>query len=134
LVHKPWFTSGASAASLFRSIDQKRPTLLLDEVDALFKADKEMSEAVRMVLNAGAHHKGAVSRVVGQGTEMKSKDFKAYCPKALGGIGSLPDTVADRSLQIRLQRKLHGGESRTPERENDQGRCGRSARSHLHMG
>src|SRR4029434_6615537 len=48
--HKPWYAVGASAASLFREIDRSRPTVLLDETDALFKANKEMAEAVRMVL------------------------------------------------------------------------------------
>ena len=105
-VSKAWYTSSASAASLFREIDRNRPTLLLDEMDALFKADKEMAEAVRMVLNAGAHHKGTVSRVVGQGTNMYTKNFHVFCPKALAGIGNLPDTVADRSLHIRLERKM----------------------------
>ena len=106
LVSKAWYTSSASAASLFREIDRNRPTLLLDETDALFKANKEMAEAVRMVLNAGAHHKGTVSRVVGQGTKMYTKNFHVFCPKALAGIGNLPDTVADRSLHIRLERKM----------------------------
>jgi hypothetical protein len=108
LVHKPWYTSSASAASLFRDIDKSQPTLLLDEVDALFKGDKEMAQAVRAVLNAGAHHKGVVSRVVGKGSEMTTKNFSAYCPKALAGIGNLPSTVADRSLHIRLERKMSG--------------------------
>jgi hypothetical protein len=87
LVHKPWSTAGASAASLFREIDQKAPTVLLDEVDALFKGDREMAQAVRGVLNAGAHHKGSVSRIVGQGSSMVTKNFSVFCPKAIGGIG-----------------------------------------------
>jgi len=106
LVRSAWQTSGASAAALFREIEKKRPTLLLDEVDALFKADKEMSQAIRGILNAGAHYKGTISRIVGKGTEMNSKDFACFCPKVLSGIGFLPDTVADRSLHIRLKRKL----------------------------
>src|SRR5215469_3885443 len=108
LVHNPWTTSNGSAASLFRSIEDKRPTLFLDETDALFKGDKETAQAIRGILNAGAHYKGVVSRCVGKGTEIKNKDFSAFCPKAIGGIGTLPDTVADRSLPIRLKRKLPG--------------------------
>jgi Protein of unknown function (DUF3631)/Domain of unknown function (DUF3854) len=111
LVHEPWLTSGASAASLFRKIEERFPTLLLDEVDAIFKGDKEMSEAVRGVLNSGAHHRGKVTRCVGQGTNITTKDFSTFCPKAFSGIGHLPDTVADRSLPIRLMRKLHTEET-----------------------
>jgi hypothetical protein len=65
--------------------------LLLDELDALFKGDKELAQTVRAVPNSGAHYKGRVSRVVGKGTEMTTKNFQTYCPKALTGIGSLPD-------------------------------------------
>jgi Protein of unknown function (DUF3631) len=36
---------------------------------------------------------------------MKVKDFKTFCPKAFAGIGAIPDTVADRSIPIRLQRR-----------------------------
>ncbi len=39
---------------------------------------------------------------------MTTKDFHCFCPKAIAGIGHLPDTVADRSLPIRLKRKLQG--------------------------
>jgi hypothetical protein len=106
LVRQPWQTSSATAASLFREIERKRPTLLFDELDALFKGDKEMAQMVRAVLNAGAHRNGVVSRCVGKGTEIESKDFHVFCPKALAGIGNLPETVADRALPIRLRRKL----------------------------
>lgn len=106
LVREPWMTSGATAPALFRRIDAKRPCLLLDEIDALVKGSPEMAEAVRGVLNAGNKKGATISRCVGKGTEMLVKDFAAFCPKAVSGIGSLPDTVRDRSLPIRLQRKL----------------------------
>jgi Domain of unknown function (DUF3854) len=106
LVRRRWMTSGASAASLYREIDETRPTLLLDEVDRLLKGDKEFAQAVTAVLNAGAHHKGTVSRCVGEGAKQKNKNYRCFCPKAIAGIGSLSDTVADRSIHLRVQRKL----------------------------
>jgi len=36
------------------------------------------------------------------------RDFDTFCPKAIAGIGKLPDTVADRSIPIRLRRKPPG--------------------------
>jgi len=36
---------------------------------------------------------------------------RVFGPKALAGIGALPDTVADRSLPIRLKRRAPSGES-----------------------
>jgi hypothetical protein len=106
LVRKPWHTSSVSGAVLVRRIDSEQPTLLFDEVDAQFKADKETAQAVRQVLNAGAHCKGVASRCTGKGVEIESRDFHVFCPKALAGIGNLPETVADRCLPIELRRKL----------------------------
>jgi hypothetical protein len=34
------------------------------------------------------------------------RGFSTFCPKAVAGIGCLADTVADRSIPIRLKRKL----------------------------
>jgi hypothetical protein len=35
-------------------------------------------------------------------------DFSTFCPKAIAGIGELPDTVTSRSIPIRLKRKAPG--------------------------
>jgi hypothetical protein len=105
LVHNPWHTGRASAAVLVRKIDAHRPTLLLDESDAAFKGDQEYAEMLRGVLNAGHRRGGRASLCVGQGTNISFKDFETFCPKAIAGIGQLPDTVADRSIPIRLKRK-----------------------------
>ena len=107
LVAKPWLTGSVSAATLARKIHQVRPTLLLDESDAAFKGDREYAETLRGVLNSGFKASGSYSRCVGaNGTNLKVEDFKTFCAKAIAGIGQLPDTVADRSIRIRLQKKL----------------------------
>jgi hypothetical protein len=105
LVARPWLTGRVTAAVLARKVDAEGPTLLLDESDAAFKGEKEYAEALRGLLNTG-HRRGGKSTVcVGQGAELSYKDFSTYCPKAIAGIGKLPDTVADRSLPIRLERR-----------------------------
>jgi Protein of unknown function (DUF3631) len=105
LVARPWLTGRVTAAVLARKVDAERPTLLLDESDAAFKGEKEYAEALRGLLNTG-HRRGGKSTVcVGQGAEISYKDFSTFCAKAIAGIGKLPDTVADRSLPIRLERR-----------------------------
>jgi 5S rRNA maturation endonuclease (ribonuclease M5) len=104
LVEKPWFTGRVTAAVLTRKIDAERPTLLLDESDAAFGGEKEYAEALRGVLNTGHSSGGKASCCVGQGSNTGFKDFSTFCPKAIAGIGKLPDTVADRSIPIRLKR------------------------------
>ena len=95
---------------MFRKIAAERPTLLLDEVDALFGARAESTEPIRAILNAGNRPGVAVSRMVGEGASMQPADFEVYCPKVLAGIVTprWPDTVLDRSIVIQLQRKKPG--------------------------
>jgi hypothetical protein len=106
LVAKPWKTGRVTAAALYRMIDHRQPTLLFDETDATFGGDKEFAEALRGVLNQGHTIGTPVSVVVPQGDNFVTKDLNVFCPKAFAGIGNrLPDTVADRSIPIRLMRK-----------------------------
>ena len=105
LVRAPWHAVQPSEAVLYRKIEKDRPTLLLDETDALFsqRGDSRM-EAVRALLNAGARRGVTVPRVLDAKSD-KLVDFAVYCPKALAGIGTLPETVGDRSLLIEMKRK-----------------------------
>jgi hypothetical protein len=108
VVREPQFTASISPAALARTVGQSQPTLLLDELDALLKGDKEMSEAVRGILNSGFQADGAFTRMVGVGAAMKPEQFSTFSPKAMAGIGTLPDTLADRSITIRLERSPRG--------------------------
>ncbi|MFC1917206.1 DUF3631 domain-containing protein [Chloroflexota bacterium] len=105
LVARPWFTGRVTAAVLSRKIDKECPTLLLDESDAAFKGEKEYSETLRALLNTGYRRGGVSSVCTGQGANIGYKDLSTFCPKAIAGIGKLPDTVADRSIPIILKRR-----------------------------
>jgi Protein of unknown function (DUF3631)/Toprim-like len=108
LVCRPWLTGRATAAVLTHKIDDVKPTLLLDESDAAFAGVKEYAEVLRGILNTGYRRGGASSCCVGQGANISYRDFETFCPKAIAGIGKLPDTVADRSIPIRLKRARPG--------------------------
>ncbi|MEQ9491535.1 MAG: DUF3631 domain-containing protein [Alphaproteobacteria bacterium] len=103
LVRNPMPVSGRiTSAALFRSIELYTPTLLLDEVDTFFRDDPEL----RGVINGSQRRSGAWTlRCVGEDNEPRR--FATFCPKALVGIGGLPDTVTDRSIVIRLERRPH---------------------------
>lgn len=106
LVREPWRVTGASEAAMFRKIEQARPTLLLDEIDATFSSHSDRTEPLRAVLNAGNRPGASVARVVGEGHEVR--DFSVFCAKMLSGIdkGSLiPDTIRDRSITITMVRR-----------------------------
>ncbi len=105
LVAKPWLTSRTSAAALVRKVDEVHPTLLLDESDTAFNVGSEYSETLRGILNSGFHISGTSTVCVGSGANMSYRDFSTFCPKAIAGIGKLPDTVNDRSIPIDMKRK-----------------------------
>jgi len=104
LVANPWKVITPTEAVVFRKVDKDRPTLLLDETDAIFgpKANGNY-EGLRALLNAGNRRGTNVPRCVG--TSQTLVAFSVFCPKAIAGIGELPDTIADRAIPIRLKRK-----------------------------
>jgi hypothetical protein len=44
-------------------------------------------------------------------TQCQATDFGVFCPKVISGIGKLPETINDRSIPIRLKRRLRGRKS-----------------------
>lgn len=79
------------------------PTLLIDEVDTFLA---EHGEA-RGILNAGFTRDSAfIIRCVGD--DHTPTRFNVWGAKALCGIGKIADTLADRSIPLRLRRKLPG--------------------------
>jgi hypothetical protein len=105
LAARPWFTGRVTAAVLQRRLERDHPSLLLDETDAAFKKESEYSEALRAILNAG-HRRGCKAWLcVKKGGDIELVGFDVFGPKALAGIGKLPETVADRSIKIVLRRR-----------------------------
>jgi hypothetical protein len=105
VVNRPWFTGRVTAAVLARKVDQDKPTLLLDEIDAAIGSGDEYMEAVRCILNSGFLRNGKVSICVGKGADISFRDLSCFGPKAFAGIGNIPDTVSDRSIVILMRRK-----------------------------
>lgn len=108
LVARPLRVSNISVAALFREIDSDSPTVFFDEADAFFSRKGDAAEELRGILNAG-HRRGAtVARCVGEGKGLKTQRFNVFCPKLVAAIGNLPDTIADRSIHCRLERRREG--------------------------
>jgi hypothetical protein len=91
-----------TAATIYRSLEASPgATLLLDELDAVFRDRSDKYEEVRAVINAG-HRRGATvpRSVPGPKNTWLVKQFQVFGPKALAGIGKLPDTVTDRAIPV----------------------------------
>jgi len=105
LVRGPLPTANIFDAALFRVIDERQPTLLIDEVDAIFGRKAREREELRGIVNAG-YRRGATTHRMGGANNTTLQTFSVYCPKAFAGIGDcLPDTIADRAITIRLKRR-----------------------------
>ncbi|HXT48473.1 MAG TPA: DUF3631 domain-containing protein, partial [Gemmatimonadaceae bacterium] len=93
-------SDGITAAALYRRIDRMAPTMLLDELDTRLRGDS--GELLRGVLNSGFQRGGRITICVGDDHE--ERDFRTFCPKCLAGIGRLWDTVASRSIALRMEK------------------------------
>jgi hypothetical protein len=106
LVYLAWRGTAPTAAALFRMMADG-PTLLLDEVEALGAKNKsETALTILAILNAGYRKGATIPRCDGQKHELKH--FAVYGPKVFAAIGKLPDTLADRSIVISMQRRTKG--------------------------
>jgi hypothetical protein len=112
LVNKPWFTGRVTASALVRKTHHDHPTLLLDESDTAFNAQKEYSEALRGILNSGFERDGTYSMCVTSEHDWKPQDFSTFSPKMIAGIGRLPSTIEDRSIPLQLKRARRGEHER----------------------
>jgi putative DNA primase/helicase len=100
LVPRPLGSANLTPAALFRAIETYRPTLLIDEADTFLA----MREELRGLLNSGHTRPFAVAvRTIGDEHEVRA--FSTWAPKAIALIGTLPDTLADRSILIPMRRK-----------------------------
>ncbi len=99
LVAKPLLADNISAASMFRTIELARPTLLIDEADT-FLAN---SEELRGIMNSGHHRDGQVIRTVGDDHEPRM--FSTWAPVAIACIGKLSGTIEDRSVAVPMRRR-----------------------------
>ncbi|MGH3722038.1 MAG: DUF3631 domain-containing protein [Pseudonocardiaceae bacterium] len=99
----------ATAAALVRSIGRDTPpTVLIDEADAKFgsKRAAEQNEDLRALLNAGFQRGRDARRCVGPMS--KVEQFPTFAMVALAAIGGLPDTITDRAINVRMQRRPAG--------------------------
>lgn len=107
VVPRPVEAMNVSAAYLVRRIsgEDGAPTILFDEVDAVFGSRAPEHEDLRGMLNAG-HRRGAVyGRCVVRGKTVVTEDLPCFAAVALAGLGRLPDTLMTRCVNIHMRRR-----------------------------
>jgi Protein of unknown function (DUF3631) len=105
LVARAWKTGGMTGAALARKVHSEVPTLLLDEADQAFSREREYVAALSGLLNDGYRRRGTYTLCVPKKDGWEFVEHRVYCPKMFAGLRGLPDTVASRSIPIRLKMK-----------------------------
>jgi hypothetical protein len=132
LVSRPVVAANISSPAFFRVIEETQPTLLIDEADTFLQGSDELrgilnagyckkTAFVWRVTDGGnfkfqqptskenedgddtARNVSLLTPAAPSGSRVAK--FSCWCPKAVCSIGRLPDTLADRCIVIRMQRK-----------------------------
>ncbi len=105
VVRRGYLTSGSgvTTAVVFRLNNTQRPTLLIDEAEKL--AGRHADRELIGMLNAGYRRGAQVQRCVERNGDFEVVAFDAFGFRALAAIGRLWDTILDRAITVRLERK-----------------------------
>jgi Protein of unknown function (DUF3631) len=63
------------------------------------------SEDIRGVINSGHRNGATAGRCVLRGKVIETEELASYCAVAMAGLNDLPDTIMDRSIVVRMQRR-----------------------------
>ena len=108
LVARAIFCVQSTPAYITRKIrdSEVEPTLLYDEIDTIFGPTARGSEDLRAVFNSG-YRRGAVRGVCfSEKGKTYTEELPLFCPAALGGLGTLPETIMSRSIIFRMRKCL----------------------------
>ncbi|MEV5893161.1 DUF3631 domain-containing protein [Nonomuraea fuscirosea] len=104
--HQPFITVNSSSAAVYRSITEDPPTMLVDEADTIFGPKADGNEDLRGLLNAGHQRNRPAKRYDAATNRVES--IPTFAMAALAGIGSMPDTIEDRAVVVRMRRRAPG--------------------------
>lgn len=103
LVFRPLESSNLTAPALFRTLHERGGTLLLDEAERLRDGTPDAGE-LRSILLSGYKAGSPAIRLEKAGESFRRTEFDCFGPKALAGIGSLPEALASRCIRVGMFR------------------------------
>ncbi len=103
MVFRPLQSSSLSAPALFRTLNDRGGTLLLDEAERLKDSGPDMAE-LRTMLLAGYQSGGRATRLEKVGDRFITREFHVFGPKALACIAGLPPALVSRCIPITMLR------------------------------
>ena len=110
LVRRPMHAVHCTPAALFRAVGDldNRPTILFDEIDSVFGPKARENEELRAFLNAGHRRSGLTFRCESVGNTHTVVSFASFAAVALAGLHDVPDTIATRSVIVKMRRRGPG--------------------------
>lgn len=108
LVSRPEVAANTTVAALFLAVmedTENPPTVILDEADTVFgtKTKAEQNEDLRAFVNCGFQVGTPFNRA--NWVTKKRESYSTFAPVVLAAIGTLPETIVDRAVVIRLRRR-----------------------------
>ena len=103
LLPRPLPTSNLTASVIFRVIEKLHPSLLIDEADSFMTENEEL----RGIVNSG-HRRDSAQVLRNVGDDHEPRSFSTWSPMVIAAIGTLPDTIEDRSIVVSMRRKQPG--------------------------
>lgn len=97
-----------SPSALFRTVESRAPTLLMDETETLHSSDA--SQEIRQLVLSG-YKKGAAVMRVEQTKDggFTTETYGTYCPKSFANIRGLDDVLANRCITNLMTRSKNKG-------------------------
>jgi len=103
LLPRPLPTSNVTPSVIFRVIEKHHPSLLIDEADSFMRENEEL----RGIVNSG-HRRDSASVLRNVEEDHEPRRFSTWAPMVIAAIGTLPDTIEDRSIVVSMRRKQPG--------------------------
>jgi hypothetical protein len=96
---RPYHAVEMTGANVHHIVDQRQPTLIVDEADQVFNRKPDLMH----VVNAGWATGTKIPRMI----RGEIREFDPFCPKVIGMKGlELPGTTASRAIVVKLWPKL----------------------------
>jgi hypothetical protein len=99
LVFRPTVSANTTAPALFRALNELGGIMLLDEVERLRDRTPDVAELMSVLLS-GYKKNSPVWRLQKVGDEQKRVRFDVFGPKAIAGIGTIPEALASRCIPL----------------------------------
>jgi hypothetical protein len=104
------FMSSPTEANLFHLPEQNRGVQVWDEIEIANRVERSKFQGLQAILLVGYRNGAEIPRQVGNNWDQQVK-YHVFCPRVLIGLSRLPETARQRSIELRLRKRMPGQEA-----------------------